>query len=124
MSLVRNGAISSIDQTVDKKRFDINYEAIFGKKPLPNEKAYLERTAHYKKDKMSVLDNPESSISVMMKDRTMVRMIREGKANDRGLKREAERIERENSTRPKEMFREKQQQRLEQARIELRRSQR
>lgn len=124
MSLVRNGSISSMDQVVDKKRYDDNYEAIFGKRVLPNEKAYLERTASYKKDKMSVLDNPNGSINLMLKDKTMVRMIRDGKANDRGLKREAERIERENSTRPKIQFREKQQQKLQQAIVELRRSQR
>ncbi len=104
---------------VNKSRFDANYDAIFGEwKPSG------QRSSVVIHDRASTLDNSNSSISRMMKDRTMVRMIREGKANDRGLKREAEHIERENSTRPKIMFREKQQQRLQQAVAELRRSQR
>jgi hypothetical protein len=104
---------------VNKEIFDANYDRIFGEWKPSNQRGNV-----VLKDRSSTLDYSNSSISVMMKDRTMVRMIREGKANDHGLKREAELIERENSTRPKMMFREKQQQRLEQARIELRRSQR
>jgi hypothetical protein len=106
---------------VDKARYDANYEAIFGTFK-PRFSGDLSKTVIH--DKASTLDNKNSSISVMMKDRTMVRMIREGKANDRGLKREAERIERENSNRPKESFRQQQQLKLMQLKAELRRSQR
>lgn len=104
---------------VDKGRFDSEYERIFGKwKPRG------EVSGKMTKDRASVLDDSESSISKMMRDKVMVRMIREDKASDPGLKREAERIERENSTRPRRMFLERKQKELESARIELRRSQR
>jgi len=119
MSLVRTGTISTLDQVIDKKKYDDNYDMIFGEWKPTGVRA---RLIH--EDRMSVLDNQNSSISVMMKDRVMVRMIRDGKANDRGLKREAERIERENSTRPRKMFREQQQLKLLQLKAELRRSQR
>lgn len=120
MSLVRNGSISSMDQAVDKKRYDENYTRIFGHdgpvRTYQPSKVVL-------RDKSKALDYKDSSISLMMKDKTMVRMIRDGKASDRGLKREAERIERENTNRPKMKFREQQLQKLEAARRELRRSQ-
>lgn len=119
MSLVRNGSISTMDQVVDKKKYDENFDAIFGEWKPSGVRGRLCREATD-----SVLDNKNSSISRMMKDRVMVRLIRDGKANDPGLKREAEHIERENSTRPKMMFREQQQRKLEAARLELRRSQR
>lgn len=118
MSLVKNGMISTLDQSVDKKKYDENFDKVFGMwKPQGLRGKGL-------RDRASTLDNSQSSISRMMKDRVMVRMIREGKANDRGLKREAEHIERENSTRPKMMFREQQLKKLQTARAELQRSQR
>ena len=43
----------------------------------------------------NALDNKNSNISRMMKDKTMVRMVRDGKASDPGLKREAATIARE-----------------------------
>lgn len=50
---------------------------------------------------VSVFDNKESSISKMMKDKAMVNMIRNGNASDKGLKREALAIERENNNKRK-----------------------
>lgn len=118
MSLVRTGLISSMDQKVSSKYYE-NYDRIFGEFKPSGRSSKI--TIH---DKNSTLDNKESSISKMMRDKVMVRMIREGKVEDRGLKREAEHIERENSTRPKEMFRKRQQERLHAAMVELKRSQR
>ena len=119
VSLSRNGKISTLDQSVDKKKYDENYDRIFGEwKPKG-----LRGRIHIE-DRFSVLDSHDSSISSMMRDRTMVRMIRDGKANDRGLKREAELIERENSDRPRQLYYARKHKELQSARIELRRSQR
>lgn len=118
MSLVKNGCITTMDQVVDKRKYDESFDRIFGEwKPQGSRGRSPE-------DRASTLDNLQSSISRMVRNRVMVRMIREGKANDRGLKREAEHIERESSNRPKEMFRKQQYEKLDAARIELRRSQR
>ena len=107
------------ERLVNRKVYDENYDRIFGPFKL---KGLMKGKGL--KDRASVLDDSESSISKMMRDRVMVRMIGEGKANDPGLKREAEYIERENSTRPRKIFLEKKQQQLNEAVKELRRSQR
>lgn len=52
----------------------------------------------------SVFEDKDSSISKMMKDKKMVRMIREGKGSDKGIKAESYAIEKENSRRPKEKW--------------------
>lgn len=121
MSLVKTGLISSVDQKVDQKKWDENYIRIFGHSGPNITQADKKGVV---RDKSSTLDNKDSSISRMLNDKVMVRMIRGGKANDPGLKREAERIERENSTRPKVLYRERKQAELRQAITDLRRSQR
>ena len=55
-------------------------------------------------DSVSVLDNKDSSIAKMLKDKKMVQMIRDGKGSDKGIKREAFAIEKENSRKPKEKW--------------------
>lgn len=55
-------------------------------------------------EKTSVFDDSNSSISKMWRDKKMVKLIKEGKGSDKGIKREAEAIERENSRRPKEKW--------------------
>lgn len=54
--------------------------------------------------KTSVFDDKESSISKMWKDKKMVQMIKDGRGSDKGIKREAEAIERENCQKPKEKW--------------------
>lgn len=55
-------------------------------------------------DSVSVFDNKNSSISKMLKDRKMTKMIRDGKGSDKGIKREALAIEKENMAKPKERW--------------------
>lgn len=103
---------------VDNDKYRSEFERIFGEwKP----RGVTGKTVI--RDRHSTLDDKNSSISQMMKDGTMVRMIREGKANDPGLKREAEQIERERTNRPRELFFKRKQNELRQAIVELKRSQ-
>src|SRR3990167_9504079 len=55
----------------------------------------------------SAFDDSGSTISQMCRDKTMRRMIRDGKGSDKGLLRAAEAIERENMKRPKEIWHQK-----------------
>ena len=73
------------------------YLAGFVKGGTPRFHAQQERD----KNSVSVFDNKESSLSKMVKDKTMVNMIRNGNASDKGIKREALLIERENNTKRK-----------------------
>lgn len=65
------------------------------------------------KDSVSTLDNQNSSISKMLRDRKMTKMIRDGKGNDKGIKREAAAIEKENSIKPKEQWLSKKRKKIE-----------
>lgn len=57
-------------------------------------------------------DFSESPIVQMERDRVMTRMIREGKGSDRGIKREAEIIQREHENKRKRAYKEKDQREL------------
>lgn len=57
---------------------------------------------HYERNNLiNPLDNKDSVISQMLKDRTMTSMIRNGKGSDTGIKREVETMEKERETKRK-----------------------
>lgn len=62
------------------------------------------------------------SLGKMTKDKALVRQIRNGNFNDPGVKREAMRIEQEGVNKRKQDFRENQLKKLEQAKIQLKKS--
>jgi len=117
MSLVKNGVISSTDQKVGPAYYE-NYERIFGKRRVGGPSTgKLKR-----KDKPMLLDYSGGSVSRMMGDKTLIRHIRGGNANDPGVKREALLIEKENRDNRISKFREGQYRKLEEAKRELRKS--
>lgn len=69
--------------------------------------------------KTSVFDDKESSISKMWKDKKMVKMIKNGKGSDKGIKAEAFAIERENANRPKEKWMKQKKEKLKQMKREF-----
>lgn len=64
-------------------------------------------------DCFSTFDKKDSSIFKMLKDKKMVKMIRDGKGGDAGIKREAEAIEKENSSKHKEQWLSKKKNKIE-----------
>ena len=61
----------------------------------------------------SVLDDPNSSLTKLSKDRKLMQMVREGKGDDKGIKRESLAIERENATKSKRAWYEKKKKKIE-----------
>jgi len=80
-------------------------------KPWKSETASREVTSRRDLDRIHkegrsrvALDDSGSSISKMMRDKTMMKMIREDKSSDHGLRREAEAIERDNNNKRKQQW--------------------
>lgn len=119
MSLVRNGCISTTDQRVDRKKFDENWERIFGK--------FVSRGLHgrlpKKEEKYYAVEDRNSAVAKMHMDKTLIRRIKNGDPlADKGIRREAETIEREGMKKRKEDWLHKKREALHQARIQLRKA--